>query len=132
MLGDPQKQSEAKACKQGAGTPRRLEVPLRFALLSELAWDQISHALNLPRRELETLRGVFDDDKEATIAARLAVSEHTVHSRMNRLFRKLGVTTRAQMVLRVMQELLRLTVAPDGVLPSICRLRVEGKCPLQS
>jgi hypothetical protein len=41
------------------------------------------------------------------------------------------VTTRMQLVLRVMQELLYLTVSEAGSLPPICRNHAVGQCPFK-
>jgi ATP/maltotriose-dependent transcriptional regulator MalT len=86
--------------------------------------------LKLSARELETVRGVFDNLKEDAIACNLGVSEHTIHTHLHRLFSKLRVTTRTQMVVRIMQELLLLTLSKGGSLPSICRHRANGRCPM--
>ena len=69
------------------------------------------------------MQGVFDDDTEFAIADELKVSPHTVHTYSQRLYHKLVVTHRVKLVLRVTDEFLALTAAPESVLPSICANR---------
>ena len=100
-------------------------------MLSDTAWVEIAHSLKLSGRELEIVRGVFDNLKRGAIAAKLGVSEHTVHTHLQRLFSKLRVTTRAQLIVRVVEELLVLTVSEASQLPPICRHRANGCCPMR-
>jgi len=58
--------------------------------------------LRLSRRECEITQAVFDDAKEETIAAGLGISAHTVHTHLERLYRKLGVGSRASLVVLVL------------------------------
>jgi DNA-binding CsgD family transcriptional regulator len=99
-------------------------------MLSEQAWIEIARSLVLSPRELEIVRGVFDDRTEFALAADLGISPHTVHTHIERLHQKLGVTDRVEVVMRIMQEFIALTVAPGTVLPSICANRAAGCCPL--
>jgi DNA-binding NarL/FixJ family response regulator len=99
-------------------------------MLSEQAWDGIARSLKLSKRELQILRGVFDDSTEFAIAADLGVSPHTIHTHCRRLYRKLAVTDRAMLMLRIIQEFIALTVAPGSALPPICSERLAGRCPL--
>jgi DNA-binding CsgD family transcriptional regulator len=80
--------------------------------LSEAAWTEIARSLKLTKRELEMTRGVFDNLTESAVAADLGISEHTAHIHLNHLFKKLRATTRVQVVLCVMHELLILTLSP--------------------
>ena len=104
--------------------------PLGAAVFSEQAWREIARSLKLSGRELQILRDVFDDYTEFTIAANLKVSPHTIHTHCERLYRKLAVTDRVKLVLRVIYEFLALTLAPGSVLPPICANRAAGHCPL--
>ena len=76
-----------------------------------------------------TKDGTLDID-DATLA-QLDVVGVAVHSHFNRLFKKLKVTTRTQLVLRMMQELLCLTISELSGLPPICRNHANGKCPFK-
>ena len=52
--------------------------------------------------------------------------------RLRRLHRKLAVSDRGRLILRVVDEFLSLTAAPDSILPSICAKRSAGRCPLHT
>ncbi|MGD0744886.1 MAG: helix-turn-helix transcriptional regulator [Verrucomicrobiota bacterium] len=100
-------------------------------MFSEQAWKEIARSLKLSGRELQILRDVFDDQTEFTIAANLGVSPHTIHTHCERLYRKLGVSDRVKLVLRVMDEFLALTATPGTVLPPVCANFAIGRCPLR-
>ena len=105
---------------------------LGAGLLCEPAWIAIAHSLGLSHRELQIVRGVFDDATEHAIAAGLGSSPHTVHTHFERLHHKLGVQTRAQIILRVFQEFLALSLCPGGKLDPICGTWASGNCPLHA
>ena len=113
-----------------AEPPQPSGLPTGSALLSDQAWARIAQSLKLSARELEIVRFDFDNLTDATIAANLRRSPHTIHSHMNRLFKKLGVTTRTQLAVRVFQEFMALTLSQMNSLPPICPDRVAGRCPL--
>lgn len=73
------------------------------AMLSEHAWTEIGCALGVTKREVQIIQAVFDNLPQKGIASRFAITEHTVHTHLNRLFKKLNVTTRTELVLRVME-----------------------------
>lgn len=62
--------------------------------------------LELSARQLDVLHGIFDDLSEADLARSLGISQHTVHTHMKRLYRKLGVGSRVETVLRCLAEVL--------------------------
>lgn len=99
------------------------------ALWSEQAWKAVAGSLGLSGREVEIIRGVFDDQTEMVIASNLGISPHTVHTHLERLHHKLGVATRTQMAIRLFAEFLRLTSDRQSALPSICARRLAGECP---
>ena len=101
-------------------------------MFSEKAWLEISRSLALSARELQIVRGVFDDRTEFAIAIDLGMSPHTVHTHIHRLHQKLAVADRVGLVLCVTNEFLALTAAPKSPLPSICSHRTAGRCPLRS
>lgn len=101
------------------------------AMLSKKAWDEIERSLKLSGRELQIARGVFDNLTDGAIAANLRISEHTIHEHLNRLYKKLRVTTRGQMIVRMMHEFLFLTLSQASDLPPLCRNRANGRCPMQ-
>ena len=102
------------------------------ALLSDQAWLEIAKTLDITKRELQIVQGVFDNLHEEGIANRFKISEHTVHMHLNRLFKKLTVTTRTELVLRIVQQMITLTLSETGVLPPICPRHHSGGCCLHS
>lgn len=102
------------------------------SMFSGRAWEEIQRSLKLSGRELQLVRGVFDDQTESCIAAELGISSHTVHTYFERLHHKLAVTDRVELVLRVMNGFLTLTASSNSILPSLCGNRTANRCPLQS
>lgn len=89
--------------------PQRLGSPAApllpgAALFCDVTWAALAASLRLSGRELEIVRGIFNDQKEHAIASELGVSRHTVHTERQRLYRKLGVRDRPQLILRVVAE----------------------------
>jgi DNA-binding CsgD family transcriptional regulator len=60
-------------------------------------WQTLADRFKLSCRELEITKRVFDDHKENQIAAELRISPHTVHTHLGRIYRKVGVSGRAQL-----------------------------------
>jgi DNA-binding NarL/FixJ family response regulator len=77
-------------------------------MFSDSIWRLLAGSLELSQREFQILQAVFDDQKESAIAANLGISSHTVHTHLERLYRKLGVTSRVTLVSRVFVEYLWL------------------------
>lgn len=71
-------------------------------------WSVLAGALKLSERETEIVQCVFDDMKERAIATHLGISAHTVHTHLERLYRKLNVSSRCGLVLTVVAEYHRL------------------------
>ena len=91
----------------------------------------MSRSLRLSRRELQIVRQIFDDRTESQMSAELGIAPGTVHTYMKRLRHKLVVGDRAELLMRVMCEFLRLTMAPQSALPPICARRAAGQCPFR-
>lgn len=69
------------------------------------AWDGIVRALRLSPREAEIVALLLTDDcRDDVIAERLGISRHTVHTHVERLYRKVGATSRSQVVSRIFQQ----------------------------
>ena len=81
-------------------------------MFSPEAWAQIARSLGLSGRELQIVRGTFDDKTELAMAADLHISPSTIHTHVERLHHKLIITDRSQLLLRIMQEFLALTAEP--------------------
>jgi DNA-binding NarL/FixJ family response regulator len=76
------------------------------SILPHDAWEVIANSLRISDRELEIVQGIFDDRKEYAIAQELKISVHTVHTYLERLYRKLGVSSRVTLVLYILSEYL--------------------------
>jgi DNA-binding CsgD family transcriptional regulator len=98
------------------------------AMLSDHAWLEIAAALDITRREQQIIQAVFDNLTEARIAERFKLSPHTIHMHMNRLFKKLGVSSRTELVLRIVEQMILLTLSETAVLPPICPRHHAGDC----
>ncbi|MEW6442323.1 MAG: response regulator transcription factor [bacterium] len=83
-------------------------VPAVFRILKEkadsLGCPKETGQEGLTGRELEVLKGIVDGHKDRAIAAALHISEHTVRSHVKSLYRKLGVSSRSQAVLKAVRE----------------------------
>jgi len=82
----------------------KLQCPPRSPLFSDGQWLRIADRLEFSRREIEIVRLVFQDAPDQAIAAELAISVNTVHTHLKRLYSKLGVTSRAGLVLQIVHE----------------------------
>jgi DNA-binding CsgD family transcriptional regulator len=100
-------------------------------MFSQQAWKAIASSLKLSGQHLQIVKGMLNDHSEAAIADDLKISPHTVHTHCERLYRKLGVTGRVKLVLRVMDEYIALTLAPGTILPPLCADFAAGRCPLR-
>lgn len=75
------------------------------------AWPRLGMALRLSPREMQIVQGVFEDRKEESIAYELGISPHTVNTYFQRLYTKLRVSSRPQLMVRVMAEYLTMSGA---------------------
>jgi DNA-binding CsgD family transcriptional regulator len=66
----------------------------------------VTRVLALSARESDIVKAVFEDQKEYCIAANLGISSHTVHTHLERIYRKLHVSSRVALVVRVFTEYL--------------------------
>lgn len=66
-------------------------------------WARISASLKLSSRESQIAFLVLTDVSENTIADRLSISKHTVHSHIERLYRKLAIRSRSQLVVKLFE-----------------------------
>jgi DNA-binding NarL/FixJ family response regulator len=78
-------------------------------LLSDEEWRAIGCQLKLSGRELDILRYLVTGEKELTIAHRLGISSHTVHTHLHRLYEKLGVSSRLEVIVLIFREYLAHT-----------------------
>ena len=103
------------------------------SLLTDHAWHEIARTLGITQREMQIVQSVFDNQHETEIAKCFKISPHTVHMHLNRLFRKLTVTSRTELVLRIVEQMVKLTLSEIAVLPPICPPpHHTGKCCLHN
>jgi DNA-binding NarL/FixJ family response regulator len=67
-------------------------------------WRSLAALLGLSPRECGVVRAVFDGDSEKRIAERIGLSPHTVHTYLWRIYRKLQVQSREELLVRVFAE----------------------------
>ena len=120
--------AEPPAARTGRGAKAR---DSGAGVFGRQAWASITRSLDLSSRERQLVRGVFDDDTEFSIASALGISSHTVHTHSERLHHKLRVANRAQLILRVVKEFLKLTASPGSRLPPVCPCHADARCPLR-
>jgi DNA-binding CsgD family transcriptional regulator len=84
------------------------EAPKSTTLLASGIWPNLAQQLRLSPREVQVVKGVFRDDKEQAIAATLGISPHTVSTYLQRIYAKLRVGSRPQLIVRVVAEYLRV------------------------
>jgi DNA-binding NarL/FixJ family response regulator len=67
-------------------------------------WRSLTAALGLSPRESGVVRALFDGASEKRIAEQLGLSPHTVHTYLWRIYRKLHVQSRQELLIRVFAE----------------------------
>lgn len=67
-------------------------------------WRALAAGLGLSPREAGIVRAVFDGASEKRIAERIGLSPHTVHTYLWRIYRKLHVQSREELLVRVFAE----------------------------
>ncbi len=89
---------------EGAAVARfRAQAPTDQALLSERQWRVVAGQFALSRRELQIVQRVAEGKKDSAIARRLGISAHAVHAHLNRLFVKLGVDSRMELIALILR-----------------------------
>lgn len=113
-------------------TESSAEKPSGRRLFSPDVWACLAERLSLSERELQIVQGIFDDSHQEAIAAKLGISAHTVHTHIERLYHKLHVASRVELVVRIAQCHVLLCQDPDSPTPPLCPNYAAGKCPLSS
>lgn len=81
------------------GYPSTVRHPSAFLAADQ--WASIGRALRLSPREVDISESVVDSLTEVEIGHRLGISRHTVHAHLERLYRKLGIKSRCELVVRL-------------------------------
>ena len=77
-------------------------------------WRALASGLGLSPRECGVVRAVFDGASERDTAERLGLSPHTVHTYLWRIYRKLHVQSREELLVRVFAEFRSLPKRAGG------------------
>ena len=72
---------------------------------------------------MQIAQGMFEDQKEDAIAADMGISPYTVNTYVQRLYRKLDVCSRAQLIVRLMAAHLALSTEDSATLGIRARLK---------
>ena len=93
----------------------RVEDPRTFTASASFVpndtWESIVRSLRLSPREAEIVALLLSEDsRDDVIAERLGISRHTVHTYVERLYRKVGATSRSQVVTRIFQQYVVLSL----------------------
>jgi hypothetical protein len=70
------------------------------------AWPYLAVSLRLSNRELQIVKGIFADRELEEIAHDNGANKEFVYRSLQRIFIKLGIGSRAELVVRVMAEYL--------------------------
>jgi DNA-binding CsgD family transcriptional regulator len=97
--------------------------------LDAACWSVLSARLRLSGRECEIAQGVVEDLKEFAIALKLGVSPHTVRTHLERMYRKLGVNSRVELVVLIYNTRMAMSREPGSGIGPICARRDAGQCP---
>ena len=79
---------------------------LGSSLLPSDVWSRLRDSLRLSDRELQIVQGIFEDKKQESIAYALGISPHSVNTYIQRIYAKLRIGSRPQLIVRVMSEYL--------------------------
>ena len=93
---------------------RQLREPPGDQLMTSEQWKEVGIVLNLSRREMQVIRCLFAGITRDAIAVQLGIKSRTVRQYMERLHRKLHVSDRVSLVLRVIQVRDFLARSPSG------------------
>lgn len=95
-------------------------------LLAGSKWVAVVHTLGLSPRESDVLRCILTNERIAAISNELGISEATVHTYRERLFRKLRVSSCAQLIAVTFATYVELTQDASRELPDKSIVRRVG------
>ena len=84
-------------------------------IFSDVIWNVIGRRFHLSHREFDIVQAIFDDETEYAISRQLGISRHTVHTHIERLYQKLGVGSRTQLVVCVVSEYVSQRRSPQPI-----------------
>ena len=98
-MNDRSSRSPVGVATTGAVCPR----------LNDRQWYAIGNSLRLTDRERQVVWCLLQGKCQASIAEALDISSHTVHTHLDRLYRKLGIKGRFDLLLRIFAEYVYLS-----------------------
>jgi DNA-binding CsgD family transcriptional regulator len=83
------------------------------AFLSSTDWAEIGASLHLSVRELQIVTCIVEElaETQDDVGRHLGMSPHTVHTHLERLYKKLGVASRSHLIVRVFAAYVRRETA---------------------
>ena len=87
--------------------------------LAHIELDEAKLAIKLTRQQLQVLKGILAGKSFQQIATEMALSLRTVHSHRYRLYKKMGVGTRAQVIALINKNQLVNSETSDIGLPAL-------------
>lgn len=69
--------------------------------LASPSWREVCRKLNLSVRERQICQHFFFNVRETEVASNLGISSHTVHSYVDRMYRKLAIHSRQELLGRL-------------------------------
>lgn len=73
-------------------------------LFSDQQWDNLETRLNLPLRQCQVIRKLFEGCSDKQIAQEVGVALPTVRSHLRRIYTKFDVQDRTELVLFIVRE----------------------------
>ncbi|MBT8240338.1 MAG: LuxR family transcriptional regulator [Acidimicrobiia bacterium] len=74
------------------------------SVFTEQDWMRLASRLHLSSRSLQIVRHVFDDSCEKEMSSNLGISRRTVHTHLERVYKRFGVHSRASLIVFVVSE----------------------------
>ena len=71
-------------------------------------------SLGLSKREADITQYIFEELREVEIGKELGISDHTVHTHLERMYRKLDVRSRCGLILRIFKHYVSITSSDLG------------------
>jgi DNA-binding NarL/FixJ family response regulator len=97
-------------------TPTSLSAGTR-SFIAPRDWTALCHTFSLSPRESEVARLILEELDEQDIASNLGIAQRTVRAHVEHLYRKLGVHSRYQLVIRLFREYVRLDAHDSTIRP---------------
>ncbi|NIA07449.1 MAG: hypothetical protein GWP14_07425 [Actinobacteria bacterium] len=92
------------------------DVPQHPSIFSHHEWESISRSLSLSNRQTQIVGLLLEGHKVFSVASELDISPDTVRAHIRRLYPKLGVSDRLELMACCVRELRRL-YPPDADSP---------------